>query len=1009
MRSYIPLQYFLKFLLVFLSTFSLAVCQITVTSPSTSVELKPCDDFATQVIGNAWDMNSSTDVNNFFKGNDIQGLGSISFTNGLFSGVSNSASPLFYLFSPQACGSYPLGGKWGQNYSLNTADYSTLSFKMFIDKADPQGLRLIWDRSCNYASTRTVTLPYPTEVGWHTYSVALNSLNIDQGSTSKQPWISGSITGFAVLPAVLSGANIKFDWIRLENPNTCEGSSVAYTVSSVGNNDLGSIWIDDDTNPFNGFNKLITKASTGSNEVSYTTLGMAPGEYYVVSHLDSDFRTLEYGNPWDMTESTDVSTQGIPGASFVNGTLQGVASPNQNIYLDVGTSGINASKYSRLSLGLSTSDSSQKVRIIWTNTNNASGFIDLDANNLASANVYQYNLSSLNTWTGTIKELIIQPTIGSAVSFTLDFVSLRKSGYDLSRDADVLKNSVTVATQKIIVGTPPELTIIEPDERGGEAIRPWNMRSGDMVVYDNLLKGNDPSFPGEKYVSFLPDVRLVDGIRGDFFKGTNDPDDRDSDDAVNYSLFPFRSDSFTFSSQSYHNLCFKLLIDRDFDLGLGSVARVIWKAVDGDFKNTEDLALIYDNWKSSRWYEYCADMNKVPLENTSASSWEGEIEAFRVDPHEFRLKTSYYFDSIKLRKDETTTTGKFEILYNLVDNDSSNAQVSFYYTNNPEAVSGGTLIGTGSKSSRRLTWNTLGVPNGTYYLYGVASDTQNSVTYKAKGPVIVQNGLTKRTATPVLSLASPRQNSTVCETLPVHGYALLSDIYQDVAAVEVLVDGNMLGTIFQNDFIYSPEAILDHPLRDSSNAGFSLGYNISSLSSGEHTVLVRALSTDGLSTEVTRTVTKGQSNCAELPITASPAGTPIAVDDTLLEEAEPTSITTPVVRKVSLSKKGLLSITLDKVAEDGFTCDISVNVGAKKNALSLANTFTPTQALITLQAKGILIQRAKLKQFLLNVTKTCGSLTATSANRKVRVKNVKGKIKSIKGLLGAFKKKLKIS
>src|SRR5690606_19829882 len=142
-----------------------------------------------------------------------------------------------------ACGSYPVGGRWGQNFTLDTSKYSRLAIRMYTDKVDPFGIRFIWDRSCNYAASRTVTEPQTIKTGWHTYTFDFNSIALD-AATVQTPWSSGSITGLAVLPTTQSGANIQVEYIRLEDPNSCGSYTASYTATAAGNNGYYNLYLD---------------------------------------------------------------------------------------------------------------------------------------------------------------------------------------------------------------------------------------------------------------------------------------------------------------------------------------------------------------------------------------------------------------------------------------------------------------------------------------------------------------------------------------------------------------------------------------------------------------------------------------------------------------------------------------------------------------------------------------------------------------------------------------------
>ena len=108
--------------------------------------VKSCDDFATKILNDPWDMSSSSDINNYFFGIDIQNFSNPQFLNGSFTGTTSSVASFFYLFSPAIAGAYSVGGRWGQNIGFDSTKYTRFSIKYSADKSDEVGLRMVWDR-----------------------------------------------------------------------------------------------------------------------------------------------------------------------------------------------------------------------------------------------------------------------------------------------------------------------------------------------------------------------------------------------------------------------------------------------------------------------------------------------------------------------------------------------------------------------------------------------------------------------------------------------------------------------------------------------------------------------------------------------------------------------------------------------------------------------------------------------------------------------------------------------
>lgn len=980
-------------LLTLFVTAAPVAADITFTAPNTDTSVKSCDDFATMELGNPWDMSDTGDINNFFPDLDIKNFTSPGISNGKFSGHTVGANASFYLFSPYACGGYPVGGRYGALLNLDTTKYTSFSVKMTTDAVDQQGFRMIWDRGCNYANVRTVTTPSPIKVGTHVYTVDMNSQGMDANSTSTDPWSAGSITGFAFLPTITSGANISVEYIRLEDPTSCGSTNVTYNATAAGNDTRYSIWLDDDLNPFNGFKKqLVSSAAAAGNDTApFGTLGIEPGSYNVIGLLHGDYAALERSDPWDMSESTDVSvTDNITGGTFSSGSFSGTTSAvSPNIYLNIPAGGINADNYDQLSFKLSRSDDTGGFFLIWPS---GSQFF---AGGGVAGDVYQVDLGANVNWTGTITSLILRPAQSAGISFSLDFVSLRSAGFVNSLNLADLTAAIDTAGGKLVVNTPPSIEIVHPSLKSGEAVAPWNMNDGDFQLYSNLEGDDDPSYPGETFSLFLPDVRTFDGLRGDFFKGTNIDG---SQDPVNFSVY--ESSPSTFSSE-FKNLCFKLNIDTAFSLGGGSVARVFWKAdTDIAVNTSEDLVLIYDGWSGTQWYEYCLAMPDLWLDGTTAGNWADTITNFRVDAHEFTPSTTFYFDYIKLRKD-AESKGIYNIVVNALDPDDT-ATISLYYTSAATAT-GGTLIGTFNEGQTSYPWNTAGVPAGSYLIYAVATDGENSVTRAAGSRITISNAGISGVA-PSMALESPSAGQVVCTNLQVKGYAVQSDRFEDVSVVEVYVDGALQGSIHPT--LYSNNAKAAFPSADSSNAGFDKSFDISGIANGARTVLVRAISSDGTMTDQSFAVTKQATDCPALITDPAPAGTPVIVPNIELPET-----TNPKISKSSHAANGKVTLGIKDVGDT--SCALHLYAGSSADAiLHLVNTTRVTTGIaskksVTLEASGIKINPKKIKTVHFQALKQCtGYKNAYSTAKKMKVATKKGAAtidKVVSPLLKKFK------
>ena len=899
------------FLALFLSlnilslTTTPAQADVVIGAPSPST-VASCDDYFVKELNNPVDMSDTADVNNFFKDQDIRGLSNISMSNGVFAGTAVSGqSPLFYLWSPFVCGSYPVGGRFGAKTSLGydhvinftpalATKYNRLTVRMYhpaVTTGSGASMRVRYDRDCSYGNQLSISPTKGLKEGWHTYSFDLTQTPASGVTT---PWTSGDVTGLAIEPTQQSNAQVQVDWVRLEDPSSCSnaGVSIPFTAGVTNNNTLMRFFVDDDTNPMNGYIKALStlpQDATGAGNISLSDLtGVPAGQYYINAIQDADLATLWAGNPWDFSSNDDILAIGdVSGATFAGGTLSGTTtSADANVFLALPGS-FPAATFNKLSLkitGATIGNPATPVRLLWNG-----GFKDLrttDPEYLGDG-LWQVDLAAHGTWTGTIDTFIVRPSIQSGQSFSLDFISLRAAGFDSTRTIDTPQRFSSA--DRLRVNAPPVGQLAKPDSHSGAALRPWNMNNGDFVLLTNMQSGADPGVSGENYCAYLPDVRRVDGLRGDFFKGANEAGNGDPNP---HSIFPLFTDSpITFAASEYKSLCYKMLIDRDFSLRDGHHGRVLWENTTS--YTSEDLVAIFDRWSGTRWYEYCMDMTKLPIDGqTTNPGWNGTVSKFRIDPHEWShtylndditvppdaqaISVPFYYDYIKLRK-YPNAKRKHTLVYNAIDTDDSSAQVSFF-VNTSRSTSGGSAIPSGNLSctGRVCIWDTTHLANGTYWIYGTVSDSRSSSTFRASAPVEVDNSADSTLPAPVLTLERPTEGQTICNEMQLKGYAIQADqnVNIPVQAVQVLVDGQFFAWLDPNEF--SPAAKAAYPNSDSSNTGFNRVFDASALTTGAHSVSVVAYGVHGASASANFNVTKqAGGSCLTPAADAEPVGSPL--------------------------------------------------------------------------------------------------------------------------------------
>ncbi len=1000
-----------------------AAAQVTITSPSTATRIRACDDLATDMYGDPWDMSNSADINNFISG-DISALGNPRFVGGRFSAVieANNAAT-FYLFSPKIIGTTLSGGRYGQDLDLTASraqKYRQLAIRMYTDTAEPNsGLRFIFNRGTDYVPNRTVTQRFASKAGWHVYRFDMPTIPISVGESSNaNPWSAGSITSLAVMPAALSGAQISIDYIRLEDPASCPTVNVTYQASPNADGTRHSLFLDDNDNPLDGYiSRLVhNQPATGIGAtISAATHGLDRGvPYRIVGFLHDDYATLTNEDPWDMQSLNDVLVSGGLSSLSSNGSvLSGTANSSvPSVYLRVGSSGIDASVFKHFSMKLSQSSPSTAA-LFWNTTTGASGVSELTDSN--ADGVYELDLGAVGSWSGTIRELIVRPVTVPGQSFSIDFVSLRANGFVSTLADPVVYSSSGTITQN----APPLISILRPDKQGGEAFQSWNMNVGDAVLTSNLAKDIDPSFPAESLTAYLPDVRIVEGNRGDFLKGTNL---LGNDDPNIYFTFPYSSDPSIIDAISYRNLCMKLLIQRDLDVCLGSIVKPVWLNADNTFTDTQAAISIYDRWGGSRWYEYCFDLPKMNLLGEAPQAWAGNVTGFRVDPHEFSrdtcgsegapvgnpTQTTFMLDWVKLTKDVTADTGSTSILIETVDADDTPLVDLFLATS--ASASGGIKVASGIPSGKRVhILQTNGIADGSYYLYAVAQDGLNTATRLASGRLVIRNQGAAQRASPVLNVEAPFNGQSVCSSIQVKGFTLLTDKVERVTAVELLRGGVSVGILEPREFSLAARDAFAPSQYESSNSGFNGAFDVSSWPLGENVVEVKAYSPDGMVTSsgpirVSRVV----SGCPDPLFDPQPAGAALAMDAPEVTQPRPTAtprFQPPMIKRASISSAGAFDLVVSSVNDRSGACSSELAVSAKptgvfKRVKSLVAEGTTYSG--KLRNSGI--GRGSLKRAYLRVSKSCpyGSGAATAQLRFKQ--SASGRIRSLSQLISRLKR-----
>ena len=193
----------------------------------------------------------------------------------------------------------------------------------------------------------------------------------------------------------------------------------------------------------------------------------------------------------------------------------------------------------------------------------------------------------------------------------------------------------------------------------------------------------------------------------------------------------------------FRYLTYWLQVDGPYDLGAGSVARVVWNSqllMSGTTATVSQDIIVYPGMNS--YTIDLAALSAAPdggLEPVGAAEpWTAGVKRhLRLDPHEFPQARTFHIDDVKLTA-KPAAGSTFPITFLSADADGDAATVSLYYDADTNPGNGRTLIASGiPRSAGQFVWNTAGVPQGEYFIYAEATDGVQSLGRYSAVPVQV--------------------------------------------------------------------------------------------------------------------------------------------------------------------------------------------------------------------------------------------------------------------------------
>lgn len=240
---------------------------ITLTSPNNTV-VAESDDYATQVLGDPWDMSNVEDVDY------LDHMTPPTLNNGVWSSTATSSiAQMFLQYQGWPDSMDYMAERNGVNYPIESQRFSRLRVRMY--SSIPTQVVAWYYRTRNWTpggNSNIISL----RPGWNIYDIDLNGV----GGGGSGTWFTSNWNGLRFDP-VFNGqpnTNIQVDWARL-TPAT--GSSVNITWTATGTNPI-SLQLDTDQNAGNGTEMdIVTNLPASSRSYNWNSAGIAPGTYFV--------------------------------------------------------------------------------------------------------------------------------------------------------------------------------------------------------------------------------------------------------------------------------------------------------------------------------------------------------------------------------------------------------------------------------------------------------------------------------------------------------------------------------------------------------------------------------------------------------------------------------------------------------------------------------------------------------------------------------------------------------
>ena len=357
----------------------------------------------------------------------------------------------------------------------------------------------------------------------------------------------------------------------------------------------------------------------------------------------------------------------------------------------------------------------------------------------------------------------------------------------------------------LVINAPPQVTVIDPDRAGDSSTDyqstvarpgdPWDFEQatdiaslGNVSVTGGACQGGGCGLvPSDRPGAAPGSLMLRASSVGATPAALGDP----MVELIRASLTPV-------SSRRQRLLTFSLRINRPYDVGLGSVARVLWGSQHYSDQSVTTTSQDIRIWPG--FHRYTVDLGALTAANggietecaahnppCQTTPWgTRSIRFFRIDPLEFLDQpTSFDLDDVSLTApDEVNLSGAghprgtFTIRYHVADVDpgtSYSTRIRIDTDRNPDNGFAATLatgLGT-SLGANQFTWTPpQSLPVGLYWVHVETTETRAGITHTqgaySSGPLQVYS---EGVSSPQVSLASPTPGAMVPFPFSLNGCA----------------------------------------------------------------------------------------------------------------------------------------------------------------------------------------------------------------------------------------------